>query len=225
MDCERIVSGMIGQPTNALSSLVFVAAAVWILALAFRGERAGRAALIVFALAVAANAVGSFALHGPNPAWAQWAHDAAIMSVLLFMGIRALGRARGWRASFEMAVYAAALVGVGVCLASIHGASDPFAGTLAAGAVVGEVATISDVRRTPAPTRLRSGALARGLGLAAIALGGVAFILGRSGSPLCRPESLFQWHALWHVLAAVALVAYVYAIRSRPAQRGERIHA
>ena len=53
------------------------------------------------------------------------------------------------------------------------------------------------------------------MGLTAIAIGGIAFLLGRTGSPLCRPDSLFQWHALWHVLVAVALVAYAYAISIR----------
>jgi len=204
MDCERFLPGLLGQPTNTLSSLAFLLAASWIVVVALRGERSARSLTIVFALAVAANGVGSFALHGPNPAWAQWAHDAAIMSVLLFIGLRALGHVRGWRPASEMVVYTAALIAVSVGLALIHGASDPFAGTLAAGAVVGEIATVSGHARE----RGGRDGLARGIGLAAIALGGVAFFLGRTGSPLCRPESLFQWHALWHVLAAVALAAY-----------------
>ena len=50
---------------------------------------------------------------------------------------------RGWRPIVELRTYAVGLVAVGVGLAAIHGASDPFAGTLAAGAIVGEVARIS----------------------------------------------------------------------------------
>ncbi len=112
----------------------------------------------------------------------------------------------------EIQAYALGLVAVGVGLAAIHGASDPFAGTLAAGAVVGEAATVSGERRGSAP---RGSTVARGVGLTAIAIGGVAFLLGRTGSPFCRPDSLLQWHALWHVLVAVALVAYAYAISTR----------
>jgi hypothetical protein len=214
MDCERIVSGFLGQPSNAVSSLAFLLAAAWVLILAFRRERTTRVALVVLALAVAANAVGSFARHGFDPAWAEWAHDAAIMAVLLFIAVHAFGRACGWRPLVEFGAYAMGLVAVGVGLAAIHGASDPFAGTLVAGAVVGEITTVSGQRRT-SPSAPRSGAFARGVGLAAIAIGGIAFLFGRTGSPFCRPESLFQWHALWHVLVAVALVAYAYAISIR----------
>jgi hypothetical protein len=214
MDCEQVVSGFLGQPANAVSSLAFLVSAIWIVIFALRRERATRTALLVLAIAVVANAAGSFARHGPDPAWAEWAHDVAIMAVLLFVAIHALGRSQGWSPRIEIGAYAACLAAVGLGLVAIHGASDPFAGTLAAGAVVGEVATVSGERRSPPPA-LRSGAVARGVGLAALAFGGIAFFLGRSGSPLCRPESLFQWHALWHVLVAVALVAYAYAISVR----------
>lgn len=216
MDCERIVSGFLGQPTNALSSLAFLVSATWILILTFRRGRTTRAAPLVLALAVAANAVGSFALHGPDPWWAQWTHDTAIMAVLLFIAVHAFGRIRGWRPTVEIGAYAIGLAAVGLGLAAIHGASDPFAGTLAAGAVFGEIATVSGERRTRPSGAPRSGDVARGVGLAAIAMGGVAYLLGQSGSPLCRPESVFQWHAIWHVLVAVSLVAYAYALSVRP---------
>ena len=212
MDCERVVSGFLGQPANAVSSVAFLVAAAWILILAFRRERP--IALLMLALAVAANAIGSFARHGPDPAWAWWAHDAAIMAVLLFIAVHALARMRGWRPHVEIGAYTIGLVAVGLGLAAIQGASDPFAGTLAASALVGEVATVSRDRRTRPPAGSSSGAV--GLGLAALALGGIAFLLGQTGSPLCRPESLFQWHALWHLLVAVSLVAYAFALSVRP---------
>ena len=31
-----------------------------------------------------------------------------------------------------------------------------------------------------------------------------AYAAGRTGSPLCRPDSLWQYHGAWHVLSAVA---------------------
>jgi hypothetical protein len=216
MDCERIVSGFLAQPTNAVSSLAFLVSGALILIVALRGDRATRAALFVLAIAVVANAVGSFARHGPDPSWAQWAHDAAILAVLLFVAVHALGQRRGWRPTVEIGTYSLGLVAVALGLAAIHGASDPFAGTLAAGAIIGEIATVSGDRRTRASAGSRNRTVARSVGLAAIAMGGVAYLLGQTGSPLCRPESVFQWHALWHVLVAVSLVAYAYALSVRP---------
>ena len=38
-------------------------------------------------------------------------------------------------------------------------------------------------------------------------LAGLVFwAIGRTGSPFCDPDSLVQWHAVWHVLAAVAVL-------------------
>ena len=45
-----------------------------------------------------------------------------------------------------------------------------------------------------------------------IAVGAVAvtlYTLTRTGAPLCRPESVLQGHAGWHVLTATALVLWL----------------
>lgn len=62
-------------------------------------------------------------------------------------------------------------------------------------------------------TARRSGLDARMLTVAAvaIALGGVAWFLGRTDGPLCAPSSWFQWHAVWHVLAATAAASALVA--------------
>ncbi|HZU47699.1 MAG TPA: hypothetical protein VFA16_10700 [Mycobacterium sp.] len=35
-------------------------------------------------------------------------------------------------------------------------------------------------------------------------LGIAAYAAGRSGSPLCRPDSIWQYHGAWHILSAAA---------------------
>lgn len=45
--------------------------------------------------------------------------------------------------------------------------------------------------------------------MAAIAAGVVVNLLTRTGAPLCRPDSLLQGHALWHVLTAVGIGAWL----------------
>lgn len=50
------------------------------------------------------------------------------------------------------------------------------------------------------------------------ALGLAAYAAGRSGSPLCRPDSLWQYHGAWHVLSAVAAGWAALAMRPDPPQ-------
>lgn len=44
--------------------------------------------------------------------------------------------------------------------------------------------------------------------LASLGLGAVAFVLGRTSSPLCDPDSPMQLHGVWHLLVALSLAAY-----------------
>jgi fucose 4-O-acetylase-like acetyltransferase len=50
------------------------------------------------------------------------------------------------------------------------------------------------------------------------ALGLAAYAAGRSGSPLCRPDSLWQYHGAWHVLSAAAAGWAALAMRPDPPQ-------
>jgi hypothetical protein len=153
-DCEQIGTGWLAQPVNALSSLAFVPAGLWVASRA--GERHGwrRWETLGVGAALVANGVGSFAYHGTQPPWAQVAHDAPIVAIVALLAANELGR----RARPAPA---------------------------------------------PEPAGRRAGRIALATGAAALA----AYALGRTGSPACRPESLLQWHAAWHGLAAVSLAA------------------
>jgi hypothetical protein len=63
------------------------------------------------------------------------------------------------------------------------------------------------------PDGARPSSTDRARDIALLAGGGalIAYVLGRTGSPLCRPTSPFQLHAAWHVLSAVALAAVAEA--------------
>ena len=140
-DCERIVVGALAQPVLAVTSLAYIGAGVAVLSWAARARAPLAGAAGVALVAVGA---GSFAFHGPQPSWAQLAHDRPI-------GAAAAG----------------------------------YAGGLARGG-----------RRQ----RWSAGAAPAGI----FALGLAAYAAGRSGSPLCRPDSLWQFHGAWHVLSAAA---------------------
>jgi hypothetical protein len=117
-----------------------------------------------------------------------------------------------------------ALAGVGLASAGYHGPQPGWAEPVHDVAIVwlGVVLAGHTVRRLIRGGDRRAGAgSARGWWVAAgaCALTGLAaYVAGRTGGPLCRPESLWQPHAAWHALSALALGAATMALTplSRP---------
>lgn len=140
------------------------------------------------------------------------------LTSLAYVGVGAwlLWRGRGTGSL----LYGLAVVAVGIGSFDYHGPQSPWAHGLhdaSLGALGGAV-----VVRGPAAWRHRSPA-AIGLAVAALAAGGVLQAFGRTGGPLCAPDSLWQAHGGWHVLTAAALAAWGYRVvsprkRSRPAR-------
>lgn len=155
-DCEQLGSGWLVQPVNAVSSLAFVPVGGWVAARARSLSGWRRWEMAAVGAALVANGIGSFAYHGPQPAWAKIAHDGPIVAVVVLLTANEVGRRRDRLT----------------------------------------VSARDDRAR-------RAGRVALVGGAAALA----AYALGRTGSPVCRPTSLFQWHAVWHVLGAGALAA------------------
>ena len=95
-----------------------------------------------------------------------------------------------------------AAVGIGSFL--YHGPMPAGADTAHNGAIVALVAVTAGGawRRHPLP---RPPALA----WVALAAAGILNLLGRTGAPLCHPDSLAQPHAAWHVLTAVAVAVWL----------------
>jgi hypothetical protein len=211
-DCERIHRlALIAQPVNAWSSLAFAVAGGWILRRALRGDHGRTQELVVFGLAVGANAIGSFAYHGLRVGWGHWAHDMGIYAVLVFVAIHAFGTVRGWPRRKTLSAVVASLAILGVARWTIAGATDVVSGMLAGAAVVGELFAWRAGLRPRRSDGLTMHVAAWALAIGAMAIGCVSFLLGSNVSPLCRPDSLLQWHALWHILEAVAMMAYAYA--------------
>ena len=153
-DCERIVGAALRQPVLAVTSLAYVAVGIAVLCWATRL----RAPLVGAAgVALVAVGAGSFAYHGPQPSWAELAHDWPIVAA---GAVYAVGLARSGRRQWRSA-WAAAAAGL-------------------------------------------------------FALGLAAYAAGRSGSPLCRPDSLWQYHGAWHVLSAAALGCAARAMAPGP---------
>ena len=150
-----MLAGLLAQPVNALSSLAFLPAGVLTVVAAVRATGRLRLHLAVYAAALIGVGLGSFAYHGPQPAWAGWAHDGsiglAVVCAILLAATAGTGRTRVWRTG---------------------------------------------------PGRLSAAVFAVAL---------VAYVAGRTGSPLCDPDCWIQLHAVWHVLVAVSALAFAWA--------------
>jgi len=217
-DCERVGGGLLAQPVNTVSSAAFLVAGVWVLVLAVRAS-GRRVELAVFGIAVASNAAGGLLFHGLQSSGAGWVHDECILSVLLFIVVFDVARFLARSTAWMMATYAVSLAGVGVVLAWAPFTTDALSGLLGVAAGAGEIAEYRHelpVIRTEGLTARRAARLGV---LVALALGATAFFVGRTDGWLCSPESVFQWHAVWHVLAAAAMGLYAYgAIEPHPAR-------
>lgn len=197
-DCERIRSGHIGQPANALSAAWLTVSGGWIW---WRHRHHAHGALV--GAVVAATGVGSVAYHGPGGRLSGWAHDATIAAMLGVIGLEDVIEVRPDLAPVATSIYATAMATIGVALAvrpdTVRGLSALLAGT----ALVAEVSA----RRLARGDARRAHRLAEALMAGAL----VAYVTGRTGSPTCRPDSWIQPHGLWHTLGGAAMAAWADA--------------
>ena len=198
-DCERLAAGALAQPVNTYSSIAYVVVGVAVLGLA-RPPGRWRTPSSILAACLVATGVGSVAYHGPQPANAELMHDLPIVALLTLMAVHDAHLLRP-RLPRPVATW--------TCLTLIvTGASviAPVAASLAADLlVVVIVAAEILIHRRRLRPRARA-AQRRWLATMAVVLSvaGASFALGRTGSPICDPDSLLQPHALWHVASAVA---------------------
>jgi hypothetical protein len=197
-DCEQVRSGLLAQPANAVSAAGYLVAGgllVWVCR-----RRAAPHRYWWFAAAVAANGVGSGLYHGPGWPGSGWCHDVAAVVMPVFVAADGLGGVRCWhdRTVTRVGLTATAAAAAGRLAGPV---TDLAMGTAVTAAVLAEAV----VARRPGP---RGGRAGRVVVLATLAAGVAAYLLGRTGGPLCRPESLLQPHALWHLLTAAAMAAW-----------------
>ncbi len=217
--CEPLAEGFLREPVSTWSSLAFVVAGVVIVVLARRRRRRlgvpGEGGLVeppstAYAALVAGIGLGSVVQHGPNPIWADLAHDLPLLGALVLIAADAVadlsGRARSW---WWWALPTAALAPV------IH--LWPTAGDMAQGGVAVIAVVISLVRAGRRPL-LRPPILWT---LVLLATGGLIEILSSPGWPLCDPATRWWFgHAVWHVLVAAGLAVLSGALGRRQARTG-----
>jgi hypothetical protein len=203
-DCEEIRTGLVAQPINAVSSLAYVAGGGWVVA---RGLHSGQPAAAAFGGLLGAVGAGSVLYHGPCPPGAQQAHDASLVAtlglVVLHNTAAVTGRDRPVPGGIQLGAAGAAALSV----LPRGRFTNLVAAVLGVAAIATEARSIRGHRPSP-PAAVAAGTLA---------LGALINVLSRTGGPLCRPKSLLQGHAAWHVLSAAALTVWA---RGTLLQRG-----
>jgi hypothetical protein len=189
-DCEAASSAPVRQPANAWTALAYCVVGAATLT---KPDRYGL--LGGFALVAAGSA--SFLFHATLTPWSAHLDGLAVAALAGALALWA------WRHRVPLAC---GLAAIGAALGAA-GWNTTATKTLAAifGAAIA-------VRLLHKQSRRR--AL---MALAAITLlaGGAAlWLLGRSGAPWCRPESLLQAHAAWHLTSAAGLWVLIAWLRS-----------
>lgn len=195
-DCEARVGRFWEQGVNSWSSLAYVVAAAVLIAAVRRG-RLPRGALVLAAVA-ALEGVGSMLYHGTPGRVSHALHDIALFGILGHIAGWHLGRFRAATERWSRLGAAAGLViGGGIWLI------EP--------GVTNSVVTISLTVIVLADLAARRRGLAPVGNVAVVVLAAIAvltWMLGRSESRLCDPDSPLQFHAIWHVLTAVLVLAW-----------------
>lgn len=188
-DCERSRPGLISQPVNAVSSLGYVAAGAALL----RHDADRRPAETLVAWSSIAAGVGSVAFHGPGGHASKVAHDAGLLALLTSSTLADVEHLTdvqlGW------------LVLAAIPPASLAVARSRWSES--AQVVVGMAAVAAEsvrLRHRSRPRRIEDRAM-----LPVVTLGATAHVFGRTGGPLCAPDSLLQPHALWHLATAATV--------------------
>jgi hypothetical protein len=150
-------------------------------------------------------------------------------SALAYVAVGAWLTTRGLRAGPDgrpgpdrrSVAFGLAVAAAGFGSVDYHGPGSPAARLLHDGSlylVVGFVAATEATRlarRPPPGARRPARAPARGTAyraaLVMAAAGAACWWVGRTASPWCRPDSLLQPHAAWHLLGAAALAAWAHA--------------
>jgi hypothetical protein len=202
-DCELLRDALLAQPVNAITSLAFVVVTGGI-AIATVRTPVDRLRSAIFAVCLASIGLGSFLYHGPQPSGSQELHDLPILLTVTSIAIWNL-RLVTHSVRDDLVVLAAAAVVFG-SITAIDGRLVPALTGLMIGAAVALELVVATRGLRPIDGRRHSRAEASMFGVAAVAT--ATWLLGRTGSPACTPDAIFQFHGLWHLASAVLLALW-----------------
>jgi hypothetical protein len=194
-DCERIDVVGVAQAVNTATSLAYLVAGVIVMTI---GRRRRRPVAVLLGVLLLGEGAGSALYHGDPGTLGQWLHDVAFLGILGLLAGWHVGRLYGREDAGAWVGALGVTIAVGLAHPALTGAVTAVAVVLVTSVVVAEA--VARRRRLPPVYDARF--------IALLVVAGVTYVLGRSGSPLCDPDSFVQLHSAWHVLSALALVVW-----------------
>jgi len=209
VDCEVASGGWLSQPANAVSSLAYVVAGLWVMFWARRRADVDLRLAVGYGLAVFLTGLGSVDFHGTQSPAASFLHDWGLSATVLFIVVFDVSLLFSWERSREWATYLAAVVTVGILLVVAPTSGALLAGMVALAMVIAEGWVLVTGRRSWWRPGASPEEAAYSLAVLALLVGVVVYVPSRTDGVLCDPDSLLQGHAAWHVLTALALGCWV----------------
>lgn len=226
--CEAAGVGLIAQPINTWSSLAFVVVGVLIAVSEDRRRRSkvkrdpqgdSGFALPIYAFVVSLLGPGSMFKH------ASLTHEGGgldISSMYLFgafIWAHALARTANWGQRGVIGLFLSISTLVFVIQRVIDPPMSPMFGLLITGFILTEVWAWTQRQRL---WTMDAQYFLWALLTFAVAI--AIWVPSMTGGPWCSPDSIFQGHALWHVLcAAAAGLLYRYFVSTRPRDASGRL--
>jgi Ceramidase len=198
--CEQELCGWIVNPADTWSNLAYVALGLWM----WRSAR-GRSDLRLFGPASVAVGVFSFAYHA-SYTWLLQFFDFVGMFVFCFTVIARNATRLGWIAPRrELRFFALGVLGASAAVPLLFEAGVAIQLSVAVCIAVAVAQELALRRRAPADA---SFSRSYGVGLALLALAGLASLLDVTRLACDPTNHWLQGHAVWHVLTALALLAF-----------------
>ena len=219
--CEAIGPGVAAQPANSWSNLGFTVIGLLVLVDARRRRRgtsriAGDDRYVVLYGAVGIFlGLGSFAFHGSLRAWGGYVDVQSMHAFLAFILAYDLARIHDRAWSWFLGWFVALLAGFSAAIAWVppeHGKTLFAFFVLVALGV--EAAVSYPALRPWSPIQIDARRMPWfWAGVGSFAAAYVIWNLSRTGAAWCDPLSLFQGHAVWHLLSAVSVGCFYRYLR------------
>lgn len=215
--CEAPRGGMIKQPSNTWSDLGFVLAGLGILAyLSLRGDTSEKNPMVVatffsvlYGCLVIWLGPGSMFLHASLKVWGAWLDNLSMNMFVAFFIAYDVMRATQAPLWVFLVIYLVLVVGLGILTWFVEWG--PLGIVTFLGLIV--LATVGEVLVANAD-HLRREVTWLIIGLVHFGVAFLFWFFSRTGKPMCKPHSLGQGHAVWHILSALATVYFYLYLHS-----------